>query len=310
MLVSDLPPWLITTVAFVFGASWGSFFNVAIYRWPRGMSVVSPPSHCPSCRARIPGYRNLPILGYVLLRGKTACCGTKLSPRYPIVELLGAVICVAVAHRYILALDQETPLLHASLVALCYFIFAGGLLIATFVDLERMEIPDEVSLPGAALGLATAVYRGEPSVEDVVLGAGCAYLVIQVLFVWGYENVFGRRGMGEGDAKFMLMIGAFLGWRGAAFSLFAGAAQGIVVAAYGLLTGTPLGPDLDALDAEEEDEDEPEEDEEDSEPPPSWAGHIKLPFGPFLALGALEYLLFGDALIEAWFGLVARLLPA
>jgi leader peptidase (prepilin peptidase)/N-methyltransferase len=326
LLVSDLPPWLITAFAFVFGAAWGSFFNVAIYRWPRGMSVVSPPSHCPTCRAKIPGYRNLPIVGYLILRGKTACCGTTLSPRYPMVETLTAVLAVAVAHRFVLGPEEEMTLTHAAAVGLCYFIFVGGLLIATFVDLERMEIPDEVSLPGAALGLVTAAYRAEPGVEAAALGAGGAFLVIQVLFVWGYENVFGRRGMGEGDSKFMLFIGAFIGWRGAAFALFAGAAQGIVVAVYGLISGKQLGPDLDALDDEDDDEDdggdrddesegeggdgERDDDLYDSEPPPAWAGHVKLPFGPFLALGALEYLFFGDALIDAWFGLVASLLPA
>ncbi|MGD8860622.1 MAG: prepilin peptidase [Myxococcales bacterium] len=330
MLVSELPSWVVTLFAFVFGASWGSFFNVAIYRWPREMSVVRPPSHCPGCGARIPGYRNLPILGYLLLRGRTACCDTPLSPRYPVVEVLGAVLCVAVAHRYILGAPPQTPLLHAALEALCYYAFAGGLLIATFVDLEHMEIPDEVSLPGAALGLATAFYREPPGAQSAALGAGGGFLLIQLLFVWGYELVAGRRGMGEGDSKFLMMIGAFLGWQGAAFSLFAGAAQGIAVAIYGLLSGKQLGPELDDLHREDdEDEDDGAEtgdggaseddgargagDEdrlEDSEPPPAWVGHLKLPFGPFLALGAMEYMFFGDVLVDAWFDLIASLMTA
>lgn len=299
VLVSEVPKALLAVVAFVFGAAWGSFFNVAIYRWPRGLSVVRPPSHCPYCRARIPGRLNLPIVGYFILGGKTACCGKPLSARYPIVEALGALLCLAVTQRFVISADPSTPLLGAALIALSYFAFAGGLLVATFVDLERMEIPDEVSLPGAALGLVTATFRDPPGAEAAVLGAGAGYLLVQVLFVWSYEAVFGRRGMGEGDSKLMLMIGAFLGWQGAAFALFAGAAQGLVVAIYGLLAGKRLAPEPPPDEAPEvEAEVEPP-----SEPPAAWVGHMKLPFGPFLALGALEYLFFGDTLLGTWLGL-------
>src|SRR5262249_50893713 len=114
--------------------------------------------------------------------------------------------------------------------------------------------------------------------------------------------VFGRRGMGEGDSKLLMMIGAFLGWQGAAFALFAGAAQGLTVAAYGLLTGKKLAPE--PPDEEEDGADELDEQGElaqhQADPPPRWLGHLKLPFGPFLALGALEYLFFGDTLVGAW----------
>jgi len=306
LLVSEVPKAALAIAAFVFGAAWGSFFNVAIYRWPRGLSVVRPPSHCPHCRARIAAKHNIPILGYILLRGKTACCRKPLSARYPIVEALGALLCLALVQRFVIAADPATPLLGAALTALCYFAFTGGLLIATFVDVERMEIPDEVSLPGAALGLATAVFRDPPGAEAAALGAGGGFLLVQVLFVWTYEAVFGRRGMGEGDSKLMLMIGAFLGWQGAAFALFAGAAQGLVVAVYGLLAGKRLAPEPPKDEAPAEAEAAPPdaaEDQPPSEPPAAWVGHMKLPFGPFLALGALEYLFFGDSLFDAWLGL-------
>jgi leader peptidase (prepilin peptidase)/N-methyltransferase len=305
LLVSEIPRGLIALAAFVFGAAWGSFFNVAIYRWPRGLSVVRPESHCPHCRGRIPARLNIPIFGYLILRGKTACCGRPLSARYPIVEALGALLCVAVAERFISGADPNSSLLNATLMALCYFAFAGGLLVATFVDLEHMEIPDEVSLPGAALGLLTAAYRDPPGAEAAAIGAGGGFLLVQVLFVWTYEGVFGRRGMGEGDSKLLLMIGAFIGWQGAAFSLFAGAAQGLVVAVFGLLTGRRLMPELSPQEPDVAGEHEPaNEAPEHSDPPPTWIGHLKLPFGPFLALGALEYLFFGDTLVEAWLRLV------
>jgi leader peptidase (prepilin peptidase)/N-methyltransferase len=314
LLAAEIPPWAVALIAFLFGAAWGSFFNVAIYRWPLGLSVVRPASHCPSCRAIIPAYLNVPIFGYLFLRGKTACCGQPLSPRYPIVEALSAVLCVALAQRYIVAAPEGTLLSHGALTTLCYFIFAGGLLIATFVDLERMEIPDEVSLPGAALGLATAVWRDPPGAADAALGAGAGFLVVQVLFVWCYELVLGRRGMGEGDSKLLLMIGAFVGWQGAAFALFAGAAQGLLAAVVGLVLGrmqpeTPAPPSAkdsaDAAHAEPAPIDAPDlaedgEADDFDDPPPRWIGHHKLPFGPFLALGALEYLFFGERLIELW----------
>jgi len=263
----------------------------------------------------------VPIFGYLLLGGKTACCGNPLSPRYPIVEALGAVLCVAVAQRFVVAADPNTPIIDAALMTLCYFAFAGGLMIATFVDLEHMEIPDEVSLPGAALGLLTAVYRDPPGVESAAIGAGGSFLLIQVVFVWMYEAILGRRGMGEGDSKFLMMIGAFLGWQGAAFALFAGAAQGLLVAVYALVTGKDLGGAPSDEDTEEPVVEGPnpettntaaantEDDADanaDSEPPPAWFGHLKIPFGPFLALGAFEYLFFGDTLVPAWIALVQR----
>jgi len=320
IVVDDIASWFVSLTAFVFGACWGSFFNVAIYRWPLGLSVVSPPSHCPNCNARIPAWLNFPILGYLFLRGKTACCGTPLSPRYPVVELLGGVLAVAVTQQVFVNLEPTTPILDACLLALCYYAFAGGLLIATFVDLEHMEIPDEVSLPGTALGLLTASYRDPPGAADAALGAGAGFLFIQVLFVWSYERMTGRRGMGEGDSKLLMMIGAFLGWEGAAFALVAGAVQGVVVALVALARGWGSseikGPEASGENRETENrpltEAETDEDEdEDDDPPPTRFGHLKLPFGPFLALGALEYFFFGDHLIDYWLrfaGVLAGLL--
>jgi leader peptidase (prepilin peptidase)/N-methyltransferase len=310
LLVTDVPAWLLLSAACAFGAIWGSFFNVAIYRWPRDMSVVRPPSTCPNCQVRIPARYNVPILGYLWLRGRSACCGVALSPRYPIVEALSAVLCVAIVQRFVINAADNTLLVRAALSALSYFFFAGGLVIATFVDLEFMEIPDEVSLPGAALGLATAVFRDQPGAEAAALGAGGGFLVIQLIFVWSYEHLTGRRGMGEGDSKLLMMIGAFVGWQGALFAVFAGAAQGLLTY---LLTRIPgLGfqaADEPASESEQPAADggeEPAADETDdgAEPPPSYWGHLKLPFGPFLALGALEYLFFGEAAIDAWFRLV------
>lgn len=300
MLAAEVPRWFVWVAAFAWGAAWGSFFNVAIHRWPRGMSVVSPPSHCPACGASIRAWHNIPLLGWLVLRGKARCCQAAIPVRYPLVELLAAVLSVAIAEIWIVRAGPETLLLDALIETALYFIFAGGLLIVTFVDLEWMEIPDEVSLPCAALGLLSAPFRTEPGVWSAAVGAGAAFLTIQLVFVWGYERLTGRRGMGEGDSKLLMMIGAFLGWRGALFSVVAGSLQGLVFAGFALLAGRKLTPSIEERVIDGEVIEAPEE------PEASRIGLLKLPFGPFLALGALEYLLAGDAILSWYFGLLQR----
>jgi leader peptidase (prepilin peptidase)/N-methyltransferase len=315
MLASELPEWMARIVGVLFGAIWGSFFNVAIHRWPHGLSVIHPPSHCPHCGERIPARHNIPILSWLLLRGRAACCGATIPSRYFLVELSSAALCLALVERLVVRAPGETLLLHAGLEALVYFAFAGGLLVATFVDLEYMEIPDEVSMPGAALGLLTAPMRGSPGAEAAALGAGGGFLVVQLLFVWTYERLTGRRGMGEGDAKLLMMIGAFVGWKGVLFALVAGSAQGLLVALVALATGKRIGPapSDDAAAAESTgsedgipgDGEAPAESESDSESDEQIASRLKVPFGPFLALGALEFLFFGPWVLDRYFALFA-----
>ena len=327
MLAGDLPPAFVWGVAFLFGSLWGSFFNVAIYRWPRGMSVVSPPSHCPACRAPVKWYLNVPVFGFLFMRGRAKCCGAKLTPRYLLVEVVSGLLCVAFAQRIIVQAEPNAEVWPLALSVLAWFFFAGGLLVATFIDLEWMLIPDEISLPGAALGLATVSLRGGDA-ADMALGAGAGYLIIQVLFVWGYEHLAGRRGMGEGDSKLLLMIGAFVGWKGALFALVAGSMQGLVVAIVSLIARRQVASEehlVESLDDEcvpgeawpasrcddpggelvevfapedldDEDADEPEKDE--PEEPPS--ARARIPFGPFLALGAIEWVFFGDRILD-WY---------
>jgi leader peptidase (prepilin peptidase)/N-methyltransferase len=312
LLASEVPVWFVRLLALALGATWGSFFNVAIYRWPREMSVINPPSHCPACGAPVRWYLNVPILGYVFLRGRAGCCGAKMSPRYVWVEALTAVLGLAVAERYFVnALDGSTAQ-SALINSALYFTFVGGLIVATFVDLEWMEIPDEVSLPGAALGLATVGLRSGPSPVSAAVGAGLGFLVVYVLFVVVYELLRGRRGMGEGDAKLLLMIGAFLGWEAVLFCLAAGSAQGLLVAGVATVFKIPLVPNRP--DHRPEDDAGPApaaaegttpteapgaapEDDEDDRPGPAM-----MVFGPMLALAALEFLFFGDRLLE-WAGM-------
>jgi leader peptidase (prepilin peptidase) / N-methyltransferase len=296
LLASDLPAWLIRGAAFLLGALWGSFFNVAIYRWPRGLSVVRPPSHCPACGAPVRWYLNVPIVGYLLLRGKARCCGAPLTARYVWVEALSGVLGLAVAERFFVQSDGTASA--AGLDTVLYFTFVGGLIVATFVDLEWMEIPDEVSLPGAALGLATVGLRTGPSAVSAAVGAGIGFLVVQVLFVWCYELLRGHRGMGEGDAKLLLMVGAFLGWEAVLFCLVAGSFHGLLAAGLAYAFGVPLvprRPDEESADGIAPLTPSVQEEAEQTAIP-------KMVFGPMLALSALEYLFFGSA-IETWVSL-------
>jgi leader peptidase (prepilin peptidase)/N-methyltransferase len=302
MLTSELPVWLVRVTAFLFGSLWGSFFNVAIYRWPREMSVVKPPSHCPSCGVPVPPHRNVPILGYLFMRGKAPCCGAKLTPRYLVVEVLGAVLCAAVAERCIVRAPVDRELVPALLETFCFFAFAGGLLVATFTDLEDMMIPDEVSLPGAALGLVSVELRGMPGPVDAAIGAGIGFLAVQLLFVWGYEAAFGRRGMGEGDAKLLLMIGAFIGYQGVLFTVLAASVQGLVAYVIARIANVRIGSRIQHEDpAEEGAAIEGAEDEEEDDGTPT-APHV--PYGPFLSLAALEFFFFGDELLGWYFGMM------
>ncbi len=326
---------VLRVAAFVFGALWGSFFNVAIHRWPREMSVVSPPSHCPSCKTPIPAWRNVPIFGYLLLRGKAACCGARLSPRYFLVELASAAICLALAERYMVGADA--PLSDVALTTALFFAFTGGLIVASFVDLEWLEIPDEVSIGGTALGLATVAFRQPgPDALDVAIGAGGAYLLVQLLPVWSWERLTGRRGMGEGDSKLLMFIGAFLGWQGAAFALVGGAVQGLLIAAIAMLVGRRLAPSSESEASASQPAPEADADTWTAPAPLELADGTKvevkerghelevrdkharllwqylidpeeqrymrraIPFGPFLALGALEFLFFGGPIVDAY----------
>lgn len=329
--VGDLDPWFVRIVAFVWGALWGSFFNVAIYRWPRDMSVITPPSHCPSCGAPVPAFRNVPIFAYLWQRGRAACCGAKLTPRYVFVELVTALLVVGVAEHFVVHADPGLEAYRAVFEAFLYFVFVGGLVVATFADLEHMIIPDEVGITGSAFALATMAGRNDPDVLSLMLGAGGGYLVLQSIGV-AWQHWRGQQGMGEGDAKLMLFIGLFLGYQGVLFTIAAGALQGVI--GYVLLRRTkllapkPLDDEAHVargplpLESEITLEDpgrvmakvERAEEGDDviltvryadpgTETEASPADGLRLPFGPFLSLAALEFLFFGGRIIDAYVSL-------
>jgi leader peptidase (prepilin peptidase)/N-methyltransferase len=245
MSLVDLPPWLWRVFGTLFGLVWGSFVNVVVHRHPRGMSVARPPSHCPACGAPVRPYENVPVLSWLALRGRARCCGAAISPRYPLVEAAGGLLAWAVVETHVLALPPDAPLARAAALYAAHLAFALGLLAAAFIDLEHFYVPDEITLGGTVLGFATATLRGSTWTESGT-GALVGFAVVWLPFDVIYRRLRGRTGMAMGDAKLVMMAGAWFGPAGALFALVGGAVQGLVAAAALWAVGGKLG-DPDAL---------------------------------------------------------------
>lgn len=245
-----------------FGLIWGSFLNVVIYRLPREMSVVRPASHCPGCGKPIAGYDNVPVFSYLILRGRARCCGARMSPRYPMVELLGGALSVAILHAVILTMPDDTPALRALAVYGADFALCMGLVAAAFIDAEHMFLPDSITLGGIVLGIGTATLRGLPFSSSMI-GAISGFVGIWLPFIFLYKGLLGRTGMGMGDAKLLALAGAWFGWQGAIFVLFAGAIQGTLYALVLKLLGiAPKLPEAVQQDIDELEKAAAEGDEE------------------------------------------------
>jgi leader peptidase (prepilin peptidase) / N-methyltransferase len=313
LTLADFPPSFLRVMAVLWGLVWGSFLNVVIYRVPRGMSVVRPASHCPACGKPIPGWRNVPVLSWVLQRGKAACCGASIAPRYALVEAAGGLLAWGVLEAIVLALPPETPALHALAVFVADTALALGLLAAAFIDLEHMIIPDAISLGGAAFGIATFALR-DMRFTDALLGAAVGFVAVWLPLIVVYQRVRGKAGMGLGDAKLLALAGAWFGWQSALFVLGAGAIQG-TIAAIGLVL---FGKKLEEPEAVKREREEiraelekmtPEERAEVekelaldplAEEPEAGLGKARIAFGPFLILAILECLLIGRDRIFGW----------
>jgi leader peptidase (prepilin peptidase)/N-methyltransferase len=285
--------------AFIWGALWGSFGNVVIYRLPQeGMSVVSPGSRCGSCETPIAWYDNIPILSYLILRGRCRKCKTGYSMRYMLVEIICGILSFSLFMAYAVKPMLQGAGLEVIAVWLLWFAFCWGLVIITFTDLDWWIIPDELSLGLFALGMGAAIY--DPTLLGVTWKeAGLAALIGYGL-VWGLRFIYlktrGIEAMGLGDGKLLMAVGAFGGLNGFAWTLGAGAIQGLLVSIPLLL----LGKNVANSDLQEVHGDDPELGEED---PDAGLAGARVPFGPFLALAALEYVLLRpqiDALFN-WF---------
>lgn len=206
----------------------GSFLNVCIYRLPRGESVVFPASHCPHCQQPIAWYDNIPLLSYLLLRGRCRQCGQGISRRYPLVEASNALLWLLAAWR----IADPLPMLIAQL-------FSSALLCLSLIDLQELIIPDEINLFLAALGLASCVLIPQPlwweRLLGALLGGGLLLLLAELsLRIWKKE------GMGGGDIKLMAAVGLLLGWRMTLLALFLSS----FIALFYILIALMLGRDV------------------------------------------------------------------
>jgi leader peptidase (prepilin peptidase)/N-methyltransferase len=199
------------------GACVGSFLNVCVYRWPEDKSVVSPPSSCPSCGARIKWYDNVPVLGWLWLRGKCRACGARISIQYPLVELLTAALWVMAAWRFGLSWQTLS-------VALFFTLLLG----IALSDARTYIIPDQFTLGGLVIGLALSFAPGGITPQRAAIGAAVGYGLLWGVAVGG-EWAFKKPAMGGGDIKMMAMVGAFLGPLGVLLTLFLGALFGSII---------------------------------------------------------------------------------
>ena len=266
-------PYIIYAVfAFLLGAVVGSFLNVCICRLPHGESVVSPPSHCPKCDYQIRWYDNIPILSYLLLKGKCRSCGAPISIQYPMVELLNGLLALALFCKFFPAgfLEVAPPgamLMQAFFFAIL-FVFCSALVTITFIDLEHQIIPDVITLPGIVLGFILSFFIPQlgwfNSLIGIVGGGGSLLLI-----AWLYQAVAKKDGMGGGDVKLLAMMGAFLGWKAILFIVFVAS-----------LLGSVIGVTLMVIRKKD--------------------STLAIPFGPFLASAAVLYIFYGRRIIH-WY---------
>ncbi len=213
---TEMPQWFWLAFAFIYGAAVGSFLNVCIHRIPRGEEIVRTPSHCPSCGERIAWYQNIPLLSWLLLRGKAACCGAHISFRYFLVELASAGLTTYIFFIYGLSLEFL-----AVWVFTCFMIVLAG------TDWVAWRLPDLLTIPAAVLGLAFAAFGVRISILESILGllVGAGSFLAIFLF---YRFARGIEGMGGGDVKLMGMVGAYLGWLHTLLVAFLGSLLAIV----------------------------------------------------------------------------------
>ncbi|MBF2007563.1 MAG: prepilin peptidase [Chlorogloeopsis fritschii C42_A2020_084] len=282
---------LANVIVFALGASIGSFINVVVYRLPAGLSILFPPSRCPHCLNQLQAYDNVPVLGWLWLKGRCRYCQSKISLRYPVVEAVTGFLFLLIFWNF-----------HVSPLTLGYWVFCSWLLTLSLIDLDTMTLPNPLTQSGLVLGIVFQMMVGFLSEKGWVGWANHSMTAISgaVLGLWLFNAiatvgsvVFGKTAMGGGDAKLAAMMGAWLGWKHlllAAFvACFLGALVGggaILLSRYGAhasfsgqsshITKQKTRPTL----------------------PQKWGQ--KMPFGPFLALGALIIVFSGEAILSTY----------
>ena len=211
------------TLFLFFGLSLGSFFNVVVYRLPRGMSLVSPRSHCPSCKRPIGYFDNIPVLSYLLLKGRCRHCGSTISGRYPLVESVTALLYAGLFIRFGLSIST-----------LVYGVLFAFLIPIIFIDIDRQIIPDRLTAPGFILGMVLVPAFHFLSWRSMVLGSAVTGVFIWLLGLAG-KTMLKKETLGFGDVKMLVMTGIYLGFPGNLISLFLGAIAAMVLVVIGML---------------------------------------------------------------------------
>jgi leader peptidase (prepilin peptidase)/N-methyltransferase len=258
-------------VSFIFGLIVGSFLNVCIYRIPRNISIINPSSSCPSCGTPIKPQDNIPLISYIILKGRCRKCSGKISMRYPLVELLNGILYWSVLKYFGMGWHL-----------LFLFAFVSAMIVIIFIDLEFQLIPDVITIPGVVIGiLGASLILPDPfvyssfypfanipivgfvnSAAGMLLGGGLFYLIA----------VVSKGGMGGGDIKMMAMVGAFMGWKAVLLTTFIGS-----------LTGSLAGIFLMVFKGK--------------------GRKTKIPFGPFLSFGAIITLFSGGSILRWYFNI-------
>jgi len=296
-----LAAWRIPALvaAAAFGAIWGSFLNVCIARIPRGMSVVTPPSHCFSCGARVLARDNIPIFSYLLLRGRCRHCGAKFSARHAAIEALTAALSVLVLWCF--ALDAVGLPLGVRVARFAvYFAFSAVLVVLTFIDLDTKRLPDRITLPSVVVFFLGGFATGEVAWLERAIGAAAGYAVVR-LIADAYYYSTGREGLGLGDGKLLAVMGALLGWKALPPIVFSASFIGILVSIPVLLVQRRMRatahaepapiPPTEKAPASSAASDSPTAITEEPSPPVTTSiRRSEVPFGPFLAASALGYL--------------------
>ena len=251
-----MPIWLTNLFSVLLGLVFGSFATVLVARLPSHSSIVMPGSRCPGCQTALRWWNNIPVFSYLFQRGRCSTCKTKISIRYPVIELMMAALFLAVRLKYgfnWLVFVRDWP-------------FIVLLVTITFIDLEHRIIPDSLSLGGLALGLATAWFVPGLGLQSSFLGALIGFAVFYTL-AWVYQLKTGRSGLGGGDIKLIAMLGAFVGPMGVFATILISSIVGSVVG----ITWGMMSRQKNIM-------------------------AVAIPYGPFLIIGGLYYYLLGDLL--------------
>jgi len=257
--------WYFTFVVFIFGACWGSFLNVCIYRIPAELSVVKPRSRCPKCMTNLAWKDNIPIFGWLALSGKCRYCKAPISVRYPSIELFTAILFMLVWLRF-----------PYELVIAPYWLLMFGLVLGSMVDVDEMWIPDRCTIGGMIIGpilsfLVPSMHGAESHLSGLVhslFGLAFGFGILWLVAFFG-KLILKKDAMGFGDVKLMGALGAFLGFESVVFIVFVSS-----------LLGSVIGITLISLGKKE------------------WQG--KIPFGPYISLAAILWVLGGSALWDAY----------